>query len=121
MKLLKYLEKNSINKFRTSTLKLVGNKGADASIEEVLEKYNKKYEVENLITELNYELRKFYGGKYKFDICLEDEGQNLEDIKIDQNKLTRIKNRWLKYNDKFSDIKLEMERELKNSGGYYNE
>ena len=115
MKLLRYLEKNSINKFRTSNLKLVEEETRNKEIENLLEKYNKKEEVEELLKSLNNELRKFYRGKYKFDICMEEEGYNIESIRIDEDKISRIKNKWLTYNDKFSDIKLEMERKLKNS------
>ena len=67
---------------------------------------------EDLIDNINRELRKVYKGKFMFAYCL-DEGVSLDQIKMSKRHLKRLKLLQLETGDKLSSFKRELERKAK--------
>ena len=64
------------------------------------------------VNELNRLLGKSYSGKFKFDIC-EEEDININELKLKNQKIRdRLKLEWFKANDKLSRATSEIERKL---------
>ena len=116
MRLINYLSYSgfdeSTNIFRALSIKLVDTK---TKYDEIISYINEKYNIDSqiIIDDLNKELKTIYGGKYKFDFCL-NEGCELSDIKINERLITKIKMNYFEANDKFAKIKNEIEKNIKN-------
>jgi len=118
MRLITYLSYSGLdektNTFRSLDIKLI-DKPEDYS--DILEHVQRKYQVEckeNILENLNKELRKVYKGKFSFALCLE-EGVRLDEIKINKKHIKRIKLLQFESSDKLSHQKTEVERKSKRS------
>ncbi len=114
MKFHKYLLLNDIFKFRGLSIGLVEH--ATNNIEVV--KHIKDQgllddSVLVLLERANAELKKSYRGKMIYDLCA---GQPVspDNLKIDEDKAKKIKQKWFEFNNELSEIQLKLESELRN-------
>jgi len=115
MRLLEYLKLScsdeNTNKFRALTIGLC-DKVVDYTdiIEDMKNRYNIEMDVLKDINTLNKELKKYYSGNMLFCFCV-DEDINIRKAKIGKNK-DRLHKLLMEANDKFSDVKLKIEKRL---------
>ena len=81
-----------------------------------LKEYREECDVNNdvvcEVNELNKLLGKSYSGKFKFDIC-EEEDINIDELKLRNQRIRdKLKLEWFKANDKLSRATSEIERKL---------
>jgi len=116
-RLLNYLGYSGLdedtNKFRAMNIKLSDKKDLYKDIvHNIEERYNTK--ISNILEKLNKELRKSHKGKWWFGLCL-DEDKSLDNIRIGKKVLSKkLRKALLEANDKLSDIKLKVEKDIKN-------
>ena len=65
-----------------------------------------------LLDRANTELKKMYRGKLKFDFCLEEQGFNPEEVKMEKRKVRQLKEKWFKFNNELSEIQINFEKSL---------
>lgn len=71
--------------------------------------------VSKLLDKINLYLKKEYTGKYKFNLCSEENGIKPDELKLSPKKKRKIKTRWLEFNSQLSEIQREYECFLQNS------
>ena len=119
MRLLKHLQHSGLdkntNKFRSLDIKLSDKKtNYEKIVKDVEEKYAVDCNIQEDINRLNKELKKVYnGGKWWFDLCLV-EGKKPSDMNIDKKIKKRMQKLFLEINEKFSNIKFDIERKIAN-------
>lgn len=112
MRFLKYLELSSDKKddalFRSLNIGLVRK---PTPYKKIVEEKDKK--ALELIESLNMELQKSYKGKkYLFDFIV-NEKSLIDDLKLNNKRLSFIKKICLDFNDKLAEIQTEYEQKLK--------
>jgi len=115
-RLLQYLQPSGLdedtNKFRALNIKLSKEKtNYDDIIKDTEDKYAIKNDILEDINKLNKELKKIYGGKLLFQLCL-TEGESINKIKVNQRIKKRMKKYFIDINEKFTDIKFNLERTI---------
>ena len=101
-----------VNIFRSIDIKLVQN---ETNYKKTIKKVQDKYKTDNDIIELLESLNKeVYIGKLKFDFCL-NEGLDIENIKLSENKKKYIKQRYFDVSDKICKAKTDIENLLKDN------
>ncbi len=117
MRLIKYLSYSNVdeevNKFRAMSISLT--KSPDES-KSILDSLYKKYDMERIdpiIENLNKELRKFYNGKYEYNLCYTSE-KKIGDVSTNKRKSDIITMYLFEANDILSKIKSSLESKLKN-------
>lgn len=116
MRLLKYFSYNGLdektNKFRCLSIKLVKSQDTQNELYEIINFVKRKWKLEDniiqLVEELNYKLKSYYKGQYKFDFTMSD-GEDIKNIKIYNRLDERIKILLFKSNDKLAKIKRKIE------------
>jgi hypothetical protein len=83
---------------------------------EKLQEYREECDINNdvvcEIIELNKLLGRGYSGKFKFDVC-EEEEININELKLKNQKIRdKLKLRWFKASDKLGKRTTEVERKL---------
>jgi len=118
MRLIKYLSysnsDNNTNKFRIMRIGLTKSKCDISSsiLEEMYEKYNID-RIEPLIENLNKELKKFYNGKYFYDILFDDNIKKINEITNNKRKIEPLLLASFDANDKLSKMKSKVEECIK--------
>lgn len=116
MRLIKYLSYSHVdettNKFRAMTIGITKNSDeATKVINKIYEQYNIE-KVEPILDCLNKELRKFYTGKYSYNLCFESD-KKITDITTNKRKIEAMTLALFESNDKLSHIKGSLETILK--------
>jgi hypothetical protein len=117
-RLLKYLQPSGLdedtNKFRALNIKLSEQKtNYDDIVKDTEDKYALNDNILEDINILNKELKKIYGGKLLFQLCL-TEGKSLNDINTNKRIKKRMQRFFVDINERFSDIKFNLERKIAN-------
>jgi hypothetical protein len=120
MRLYKYLSistnDDDISSFRSLNIDLVETKTHNIDlVERIQQRYDLDDKISRLIEDANKELKSIYRGKYIFDFCLEEQGLTPDSMKIDNNKVRQLKEKWFKFNDELSTIQNEFEKNIKRS------
>jgi len=114
-RLLKYIVDLSgtdedLNEFRSLRIKLVDKElEYKQVVKRVQERYKLDTDMVRIIDELNYQLRKVYKGKFKFDFCL-DGGKVFEEVKLRSKRIEKLKLKYFSASDKFSKAKTFIEK-----------
>ena len=105
-----------INQFRSLGIKMVRE---DTRYKKLINgialKYSIVKEASDVLNDLNKDLKKVYGGKYKFDLCL-NEGKDIKNVRV--NKVAMLKLKIYEAEDKLEKIKRSFEKELKEERRY---
>lgn len=109
-KYLKYINHDLSNDFKKFQLMYVGLKKEKTESDCIIEKIDKRLSLN--IKELNIKLKKYYKGSWKFGPILDEKCKKINDIKINKEDKRKIFELYL-LNNKFSDIKKELEKKLK--------
>jgi len=115
-RLLQYLQPSGLdedtNKFRALNIKLSLEKtNYDDMVKDVEDKYAIDDNIVEDINTLNKQLKKIYGGKLLFQLCL-TEGKQIDELKINDKIRYRMQKFFVSINEKFSDIKFDLERKI---------
>lgn len=111
MRLEKYLNPK-VSKVKNLKVGLVDK--CDGEYRDLLKSIEEEYEIKDniisIIDEVNKQLKKNYRGKFRFDVCI-DEDVEINNIKIKNDKIKeKVKIEWYKLNHRLSRLKTELER-----------
>lgn len=119
MRLTKYLSysnnDDTINKFRSLRIGLTKSKNDECSslLEQIYLKYNVE-KIEPTIDNLNKELKKFYNGKYFYDLFLSEGGEKkINELTNTKKKIDPLILALFEANEKLSKMKTKVEEALK--------
>ena len=76
---------------------------------------DKRRHLMKLIDDANYELERYYHGKYKFQVSEDNNGVSPDDLQLSPKKKRRIKEIWLRFDSDLSKIQRQYEKYLQTS------
>jgi len=114
MKFKEFVDKD-IQEFTELKIGLVDKENIE--INELVRKVEEKFNLGTDLLEIKNELNEFlgnrYGGKFKFDFCLQ-EFKEVDKLKINRNK-KEIKLKWFQASGNLAETQTEVERQISNN------